>query len=409
MNAQILARPINRLLVACWLFGAVVGASAPTLAFAASSGFTYAVVHSFLPKNDGKRYPQRLTDGVVLARDGWLYGVSSAGGADDNGTAFRVWPETGEAVVLHRFGKTPGDGIDPVGPLIEQADGHFMGASAIGGAFGWGTVFRMHPEGHVRVLHDFAGGTVDGAFPDGPPILATDGRLYGTTGGGGAHEHGTIYRLGPDREYEVLYSFHGQHRGDGDSPVAPLIQAPDGRFYGITREGGAHGRGTLFRIAADRTYEVLHSFVNGPLGTHPIQPLMLASDGQLYGSTNESGDFGYGTIFRVGTDGRPQTLHAVDPQVDGVRVTGALVEAPDRRLYYAMAFGPKPTKGAVMRIDPATGAAETLFQIQPGTDGTEIMGTLAVAADGSLFGTTFISQRRNGSLGGGLVFRLRPN
>jgi hypothetical protein len=57
-----------------------------------------------------------------------------------------------------------------------------------------GTVFKLAPDGKLKVLHAFAGGS-DGASPRGALIVDKKGRFFGITGGGGPDDYGTVFRL----------------------------------------------------------------------------------------------------------------------------------------------------------------------------------------------------------------------
>jgi len=390
--------------VGTWLAAMALASATVVPARAADGNYTYHVVHHFSKKADGKNFPRTLFAGVVVASNGALYGVSQYGGRHGVGTVYRISPETGEVTVLHEFGKTATDGQYPVAQLIEQPDGHVIGSTAGGGEFGKGMVYRMHPEGHIEPLHHFNHAKTGGKGPSGPPVLATDGWRYGVTGSGGTRDAGTIYRLGPSGEFELLYSFDGRYRGDGQYPRGPLVQAPDGWLYGITAEGGENSRGTLFRISMNGSYEKLHDFNNGQAGTKPRSPLMLASDGFLYGATGYGAGYGYGAIYRVRPGAHPEGVHAIDPSTDGLRVTGTPAEAPDGYLYFMLAWAPR--SGAVreaplLRMDRGTGTAQTVGQIHPRRIGQEILSPPALGPDGSFYGTTLLPT-------GGVVFRFRP-
>src|SRR6267378_3149959 len=145
--------------------------------------------------------------------------------------------------VLAAFG--PAGPQNPQAPLIQGTDGNFYGTTANGGAFSAGTVFQLTPAGTLTVLHEFAGGT-DGAAPVAGLIQAADGNFYGTTSQGGASNAGTVFQLTPAGTLTVLHEFAGGT--DGAAPVAGLIQAADGNFYGTTTQGGASNAGTVFQL-----------------------------------------------------------------------------------------------------------------------------------------------------------------
>lgn len=153
----------------------------------------------------------------------------------------------------------------------------------------------------------------------GALIQAADGNFYGTTSAGGVDDNGTIFSLTPAGAYTVLHSF-SRHLSGGATPHASLMQAPDGSFYGTTVSGGIFDFGTVFHLAPSGAVMTLHSFRNRPAdgGTHPEAPLILGTDGKLYGTTR-TGGLGLhdkGVVFRLDTVSAPViTLQPVDQSV----------------------------------------------------------------------------------------------
>ena len=135
--------------------------------------------------------------GLVQARDGSFYGTTAGGGANGYGTVFKFTP-TGTLTTLHSFDWIDGayPGFQP-GALIQASDGNFYGIS-LGGLslcnYGCGTVFKISPSGTLTTLHFFSG--PDGLYPTGAVVQARDGSFYGTTFGGGAYGYGTVFRIG---------------------------------------------------------------------------------------------------------------------------------------------------------------------------------------------------------------------
>ncbi|MGM9488472.1 choice-of-anchor tandem repeat GloVer-containing protein [Ideonella sp. YS5] len=390
--------------------GLPAAAQVPRRIARSAPGFTHTLLHDFSAQ-DGRRPPRRPYYGVQLAGDGLLYGLNGAW--DDPGTAFRLATTPGGVDVLHRFGVKPFDGTWPNGRLLEGPDGHFHGVCGSGGRFGKGLLFRMHPNGHVRAVHDFAGAPEDGSSPEGGPMLAADGCLYGTTAGGGSSHArlglglGTIYRVQPTGEYELLHSFRGGRHGDGSSPYSPLVQTPDGWLHGVTREGGVNDCGTVFRIAGDGRYEVLHHFAKDSLGRSPHVPLTVTRDGQVYGVTSQAGGKGEGAIFRLVDGGGLERVHAIDFERDGALVLGALAEGADGLLYFCTYFSGSNDSGMVTRLDRSTGRTSVVHAFDRDVEGSGPTGALAAGPDGSLYGTTYYSPDSNGA-GLGTVYRLTP-
>jgi len=221
--------------------------------------------------------------GLVQATDGNFYGTTISGGAfrancttappTDCGTIFKITP-SGTLTTLYSFcsqyiNSTCKDGATPYAGLIQGANGDFYGTTSMGGANdndicnlyggGCGTLFKITPSGTLTTLHNFHG--TDGYQPYGALIQATDGNFYGTTRSGGGHPNyggpcypngcGTIFQISPSSgRLTTLYIFCSQSGcTDGDGPMAALIQAINGTFYGTTLAGGANNDGTIFSLS----------------------------------------------------------------------------------------------------------------------------------------------------------------
>jgi uncharacterized repeat protein (TIGR03803 family) len=210
--------------------------------------------------------------------------------------------------------------------------------------FGCGTLFKITPGGTLTTLHNFCSrsGCADGQEPGGL-VQGTDGNLYGTTSAGGnaacSGGCGTIFKITTTGTLTTLHSFH---LTDGDNPGAGLIQAIDGNFYGMTYSGGANNSncrpgtcGTVFKITPAGTLTTLHKF-DYTDGANPMAPLIQASDGNFYGTTGGGGNCttfagGCGTVFNINPSGTLTTLHSFD-KTDGALPT-ALVQDTDGIFY----------------------------------------------------------------------------
>ena len=160
------------------------------------------------------------------------------------------------------------------------------------------------PAQTFTTLHSFDG--TDGSAPSGL-IQAPDGNFYGTTAVGGGHGYGTVFKITLEGTLTTLYGFDST---DGGVPAARLIQATDGNFYGTTSDGGASrnclvGCGTVFQITPEGVLTTLHSF-DSTDGVYPVAKLVQATDGNFYGTTGgaysncASGQFsGCGTVFKI--------------------------------------------------------------------------------------------------------------
>ena len=245
--------------------------------------------------------------GVVQGAEGNFYGAARNGGGSSFGTLFEA-TTNGTLNTLYSFVHGT-DGAFPVAALAPGADGNFYGMTETGGSSGKGNIFRATPAGEFTLLYSFTGGT-DGYSPVGALVLASDGNFYGATKHStlmGFQFYGTFFRVTPAGGLNTLYTLNGA-TGDGFYPYAGLVEADDGNFYGTTHDGGAYGKGTLFRLTPGGGYTVLLSFDGFAVGANPESALIAGSDGSLYGTTTTDGPGGAGTIFRVTFTSAPQIL-----------------------------------------------------------------------------------------------------
>jgi uncharacterized repeat protein (TIGR03803 family) len=178
---------------------------------------------------------------LVRGTDGWFYGTTENGGTNGMGTLFKVSPS---GVFASFYSFTGGnDGGNPTPGLTLGVDGNFYGNTDVGGT-GAGTVFQLTPAGVLTTLHTFTNG-VDGANPWGGLMQAADGNLYGTTQAGGENGFGTVFRISPDGTMAPLVQFDSYN---GAAPAAALIQASDGNLYGTTVQGGSSGNGVIYQL-----------------------------------------------------------------------------------------------------------------------------------------------------------------
>jgi len=208
------------------------------------------VVHSFGPltSHDGQ-----VPVASLIVVNGTVYGTTAEGGlyrrsgcqpapCPGYGVAYSV-DASGKETVLHNFGNS-GDGVNPSSDLI-YLKGRFYGTTKFGGRFGYGTVFSMTTSGVETVLHNF-GGSGDGGVPMSR-LSYVNGQLYGTTAGGGAYKtHGTVFSIALDGSNETIVHSFGAS-GDGSDPEAGLTYL-GGKFYGMTKTGGAANDGTVFSL-----------------------------------------------------------------------------------------------------------------------------------------------------------------
>ena len=359
-------------------------------------GVILGILHSF--NADGSSYNPYA--GVVQATDGNFYGTSLNGGAQQYGAIFKLTP-AGALSVLHSF-TNGADGATPIAGLIQATDGNLYGASFQGVSSFYGTIFRLKTSGAFSPLYSF-GGVPDGSNATGSLIQGSDGKLYGSASTGGSNGFGVVFSLTINGVLAPLWSFDSS---GGSYPAGPLLQASDGKLYGTTALGGSNNLGTVFVVSTNGEFASLASF-DYARGAFPSNGLMQAVDGSLYGTTSAGGtNGGWGTVFRLTTDGTLTALHSFGNQ-DGAVAVGGLVQGTDGNLYGATSRGGTAGLGTVFQIT-TNGQFTTLVRFN-GTNGANPQSSLIQARDGSFYGTTeFGGSDYSGvaGTGDGLVFRL---
>jgi uncharacterized repeat protein (TIGR03803 family) len=388
---------------------------------------TFTPLHTF-DYTDGD-----LPQGKLLqATNGDLYGTTFEGGANTNvlcvssgscGTIYKITPG-GALTTLYNFCSQSNctDGANPQRALIQATNGNLYGTTVAGGTHAscfngesCGTIFKITPGGTLTTVYNFCSQSncTDGTFPEGELVQTADGTFYGTTSSGGdANGDGTVFKISPSGVLTTLHTFDGT---DGDGPTGGLVLAANGNFYGTTLDGGANGDGTVFEITPNGTFTALHSF-DGTDGSSPGPELVQGTDGDLYGITQIAGANGPvdGTVFKITPSGTLTTLYNFCSQsncVDGETPVAGLIQATDGEFYGVTALGGANSRGTVFKIT-SSGTLTTLYSFCPQTGcatGQTPEARLVQDTDGTFFGTTWIGGDTTGSCGHfgcGTVFSL---
>ncbi len=229
-------------------------------------------------------------------------------------------------------------------------------------------------------------------------VQAGDGDFYGTSISGGAYNnapaYGTVFKISADGTFTLLHTFTGLE--DGAYPYGPLVVARDGNLYGVTDVGGgASGPvtcdnddsncGTIFKITPSGTLTTLHSFTRTIHdGGIPAYGLALGGDGNFYGATLSGGTYDYGTFFRLTPSGTLTNLYTFDSSHYGP--TNALVQGSDGAFYGAAVSGGAFGLGSVVRL--TTDGTYTLLHAFSGADGAVPYAPLIESSDGNFYSTT---------------------
>jgi uncharacterized repeat protein (TIGR03803 family) len=287
-------------------------------------------------------------------------------------------------------------GISSSAPLVQGIDGNLYGSNAQSGS----TIFKITPNGTLSTVHSFSN-EAGGESPTGL-ALGLNGHLYGTTEFGGQSSTcptprmgcGTVFGFNANGTISTLHSFSG---ADGKYPVGGLTLGSDGNFYGTTKGIIVRGTsyGNVFKITPTGVFTVLHAFSNTD-GANPAGPLVLGTNGNLYGTTTAGGTNGGGTVFMITTGGTLTTLHNFNPSSadgDGSSPVGALVQAADGNFYGTALLG-GPTcngdvvdLGTIFLISPGGRTFQTVYDFcTAGGQGSNPDTGLVLGADGNFYG-----------------------
>lgn len=334
--------------------------------------------------------------GLMVTSAGKIFGVTSQGGVNSQGTLFEYVPGTNTLTKKVDF--TAANGSQPFASLAEADNNRLYGVAALNGS-----IFEYNPATNAFAKKVAVNSTATGSFPYGTLAKGTNGKLYGVTVAGGASSEGTIF------EYDVATNTLAKKidfvRATGSSVYGGMTLASNGNFYGLTYQGGESDMGVLFEYnSTTNTYTSKIDFELTPNGSFPFGGLVQASNQKFYGMTIQGGIHDAGVIFEFD---RITNLFAKKYDFD--RATGAfpqgnLTQAPNGKLYGMTSGGGGPNDaGVIFEFDPSSGAYTMKHEFDE-TNGAEPIGSLLLASNNKLYGTT----SEGGTSGYGVLFEYDP-
>jgi uncharacterized repeat protein (TIGR03803 family) len=356
--------------------------------------------------------------------------------------AVLVPAESAQFKVLYSFDTA--DGRTGAG-LIQGTNGDLYGTTLYGGAFSSGSVFKMALDGKLTTMYSFcsppvAGNCVLGLYP-GALVLGTNGDIYGVSEYGGLSGTGIIFKTIPSSgataaigDFQVLEP-PDETNSTGAFPVGALVQATDGKFWGVAQYGGALGQGTKFEVGrygvgSITTFGCIEANCHG--GVEVAAGLVQGTDGNFYGTSVTGGTGAFpgegGSVFQITPSGLLTTIYSfcsLSDCTDGQAPMGALVQGTDGNFYGTTYYGGTGTFcdnfggqfgcGTVFQLTPS-GTLATLhsFCTIPNCkdDGAYPIAGLILGSDGNFYGTTYYGGR-GGSLCSdyvcGTIFQITPS
>ena len=258
-----------------------------------SCAWTETVLYRFNGNTDGGNPVGDLT----FDQAGNVYGAASGGGSsgchyqpnDACGVVYLL-NSAGSESVLYQMPAGSGGSYPQAGVSFDTA-GNLLGTTSAGGTSNLGTIFKLTPSGGgwaPSSVYQFQSGA--GGQSPWAGLVAASGNFYGATTSGGANGGGTVYQLSPSGSgwtYSTIYSFPA-----GGGPVSNLSVDSAGNLYGTTPGGGASGHGTVFKLTHSGSswiYASLHDFTGGNDGGQPSGSVVLDANGNVYGTAYGGG------------------------------------------------------------------------------------------------------------------------
>ncbi|MCK5855992.1 MAG: T9SS type A sorting domain-containing protein [Bacteroidales bacterium] len=357
---------------------------------------------------DGANKGQGPFGSLVQATSGKLYGMTRRGGLNDLGVIFEYNPSTNAFTKKVDF-----DGINkghyPYGSLVQASNGKLYGMTSNGGANGKGTLFEYNPANNAFIKKIDFDGTNKGESPQGSLVQANNGKLYGMTTYGGVNSLGTLFEYNlSNNTFTKIVDLDGTNKGH--YPSGSLVQATNGKLYGMTTYGGLggeYGDGIIFSFnPSNDSFIKKIDFNYSPLGNQPYGSLLLTSNGRLYGFTKEGGQYGYGVLFEYNIITHNYTKKIdFDMANNGSTPHGSLMQASNGKLYGMTAQGGTSYRGTIFEFNLSNSTFTKLIDFDWINNGDTPQGTLMQASNGKLYGMT-----ASGGVGNlGMLFEFNPS
>ncbi len=334
-------------------------------------------------------------DPLILPDDNTIFLVTAELGRHDGGVLNQA-DTSGNIFGLHHFGTSP-NGFRP-NPLIKASNGKLYGTTTIGGDAGNGTIYSMNADGSAyQKLHEFT--DLEGYEPNGKLLEASDGKLYGVCHWGGPGNSGAIYRIDKTgSNFQVIYSF--PFANEAYNPLGGLVEDGAGVLYGSS-ERTITANGSVYRINKDGSGFALLKTFSSPAIFTPMDGLLL-DNGWLYGTCVFGGTENKGGVYRLHTDGSGyELLHEFTGTNSGQFPRATPMIASNGKLYGTTDFGGATGEGTLFTMDVDGSNFTQLKSFTSGTDGGYPLANLIQASDGKLYGANSFG----GSNLGGTVYR----
>lgn len=326
---------------------------------------------------------------LYVASQGKYYSLTSNGGNTSSGMLVDVDSTNFTLTANFSFNDAGIDGGFPIGGIIKGNNGRVYGTSSKGGTNGFGTVFQFDANG-VNFIKMAEFNNVAGSDPRGSLIETSNGKFIGMSFNGGSFNFGCIYEIDPTLPFpSTPVQKLALSSGLGTYPRGGLIKSNHGSYYGLTSSGGVNNDGVLFEYnPINNTYIKRHEFLSLTSGSAPVGNLVQAANGYLYGFTTSGGVNGGGTLFSYNPIDSSFTKVFDFTNASGISPEGTLAYNTSNGLLYGMTkLGGNNAKGVLFSFNPINAVYTVLFHFGL-LNGDYPIGKLVRSDNGKLYGTT---------------------
>jgi uncharacterized repeat protein (TIGR03803 family) len=312
--------------------------------------------------------------GLASDGNGFLWGTTLTGGVNGRGTIFKVNASSGLLTTVVEFtdNGASNKGRDINGGLIDDGRGFFWGTTQRGGEKYYGTVFKVDARnGLLTTVVEFTSNKEKnkGGYPYAGLVSDGAGSVWGTTRFGGEKNVGTVFKVNMNSgALTTIAEFTDDKANGGYSPCASLVNDGSGSIWGTTNQGGANGCGTVFKVNASSgaltTVIVFTGNGGSNKGQYPYGELVSDGAGSFWGTTQFGGANGCGTVFKVNS--RSGLLTTVveftgkDGSNKGRNPTAGLSSDGAGSFWGMTNEGGENDNGTVFKVNATTGALTTV-------------------------------------------------
>jgi len=329
--------------------------------------------------------------------------MTAMGGSHGFGVIFTTNTDGSDYKVIHHF-----DGVSgslPESKLVKAPNGKFYGTTLSGGIHNDGVLFEIDQNGNFSKKINFHDGTT-GSRIQGGLSLGHNGKLYGAAWSGGTNYDGTIFEYDiQNQKLNKLADLDNEGLATGSFPFGSLVLAYNGKFYGTCYAGGENTLGVIFELDPT-TGTVTKKFdFTANTGGRPAFNMTLATNGKLYGTAGSGGTYGFGTIFVFDPiTGNCEKVHDFDGLETGAVPLGTLTLAYDGKLYGTTSWGGQHNNGILFEFDYRRQTITKRFDFDEINTGKAPRSGLLQSSNHKLYGTT----EQGGIHGQGVIFEFDP-